>query len=76
MSVIIDVPEPVGFEVSFPVLIGDAIVDYPHAGTVFTPQVVADFTRTLRRIRLILDPSVMTDCPHPVRLLEEAIVAP
>ncbi len=56
-AVIIDVPEAVSFEVHLPVTDHGAVVSYPEADTVFTPQVVADFTRTLRRLRVIVDPS-------------------
>ena len=56
-AVIIDVPEAVSFEVQLPVLHDGEVVAYPQSDTVFTPQVVADFTRTLRRLRVIVDPA-------------------
>ncbi|MFW6214013.1 MAG: HD domain-containing protein, partial [Spirochaetota bacterium] len=56
LHVMLDIPEAVSFEVNFPAIIGDHVVDYPESDTVFTPHVVADFTRTLRRVRLILEP--------------------
>ncbi len=68
-EVIIDVPEAVSFEVSFPVLDGNAVIDYPDAGTVFTPAVIDDFTRTLRRIRLVLEPSVAASLSGAQELL-------
>jgi len=56
LSVVLDVPEQIGFEIRFPVMTASGLVDYPEAGTVFTPVVIGDFTRTLRRIRLMLSP--------------------
>lgn len=72
-SVIIDVPEAIGFEVRFPVIDGGKVLDYPEAGTVFTPAVIEDFTRTLRRIRLIVDPSIADRLSGATTLLEEVI---
>lgn len=57
-AVILDIPEAISFEVNFPVIAEGSVVDYPSAGSVFTPHVIDDFTRTLRRIRLILHPSL------------------
>ncbi len=71
-DVILDVPEAVSFEVAFPVLDGKEVIDYPDAGTVFTPAVVEDFTRTLRRIRLVLEPSVAASLSSPHELLAHA----
>lgn len=57
-AVIIDVPEAVSFEISMPVLTDAGLVDYPDSGTVFTPGVVRDFTGHLRRIRLMVQPTL------------------
>lgn len=57
-SVIVDVPERISFEVSIPVRNHDRIIPYPESDTVFTQQVVADFTQTLRKIRLIVHPGL------------------
>ena len=72
-TVIVDVPEAVSFEVTFPIIDGDRMVDYPEAGTVFTPAVIEDFTRTLRRIRLIVEPSVAASLHEPTDLLVRAV---
>ena len=72
-TVIIDVPEAQSFEVTFPVIDGDRILDYPEAGTVFTPAVIEDFTRTLRRIRLILEPAVAASLSGARDLLTRAV---
>lgn len=73
LSVVIDVPERIGFEVRFPVIIGDELVDYPEAGTVFTPAVVSDFTRTLRHIRLILSPELAQSTAEPGRVFHACL---
>lgn len=57
-GVIIDLPEPVSFEFALPLSDGSADTSSHEAGTVFTPQVVADFTRTLRRLRVMVAPEL------------------
>jgi hypothetical protein len=57
-DIILDVPEQISFEAVFPVVTEEGFVSYPDSGTVFTPNVVKDFTRTLRRMRLIVDPAI------------------
>lgn len=69
-SVIVDVPERISFEVSIPVRDGDEVVAYPDSDTVFTPQVVADFTATLRKIRLIVHPGLVDHVADAADLLE------
>ena len=73
IEVVVDVPEGISFEVNFPVVDGDRIVDYPDAGTVFTPHVVADFTRVLRRIRLMLPPDLARSVPDALTLLTRVV---
>jgi HD superfamily phosphohydrolase len=69
-SVLIDVPERISFEVSIPVRDGEQVVAYPDSDTVFTPQVVADFTATLRKIRLIVHPGLIDHVDDAADLLE------
>lgn len=69
-AIIIDVPEAVSFEVSLPVVSSESDVDYSESNTVFTPQVVSDFTRTLRKIRLVLEPSIAQSVKDPREILE------
>ncbi len=57
-EVIIDVPEPISFEIDIPVREREEIRPYAETDTVFTPQAVREFTRSLRRIRLILPPEI------------------
>ncbi len=76
LDVIIDIPEAVSFEVNFPVIDDGTVLDYPDAGTVFTPHVVEDFTRALRRIRMILEPDLAADLDAHRELLVEAVESP
>ncbi len=69
-EIIIDIPESVSFEISMPIVLGERVVDYPRAGTVFTPQVIQDFTRTLRRIRLFAPASLASEIRNPAELME------
>ncbi len=70
-DVIIDIPEGVSFEVTIPIAKEDGITDYMESGTVFTRQVVEDFTRTLRRVRLIVAPHLVDHIPDPRDFIEE-----
>ncbi|TVQ34982.1 MAG: HD domain-containing protein [Spirochaetaceae bacterium] len=69
-AVIIDVPEDISFEVDLAVLHNGTLQDYRQSETVFTGRVVADFTRTLRRVRLMLSPEIAAEVRNPERLLE------
>lgn len=73
LGIVLDVPERISFEVSFPVVTSNGLADYPEADTVFTPAVVADFTRTLRRIRLMVAPELAGSLKDPGRLLLSAM---
>ncbi len=57
-QVIIDIPEPISFEVDLPILTGEGFVPFPKSGSVFTGPVVQGFTRALRKLRLIVAPEV------------------
>jgi HD superfamily phosphohydrolase len=71
-SIIIDVPEKISFEAVFPVVTETGLVSYPDSGTVFTANVVKDFTRTLRRMRLIVDPAIAERIGDPDELMASA----
>lgn len=70
-EVIIDIPENISFEVTIPVVNDEDVVDYMDSGTVFTRQVVEDFTRTLRRVRLIVSPRAAERVAEPAALMVE-----
>jgi hypothetical protein len=74
-AVIIDVPEAISFEAAFSVVTTEGPLSYSEAGTVFTPQVVSDFTRTLRKMRLIVDPELAPEVADVDELLATAYAA-
>lgn len=51
-DVILDLPENISFETSFPVWENGKSIDFTESGTVFLPEVVSRFIHALRRIRL------------------------
>ncbi|MFP4426035.1 MAG: HD domain-containing protein [Spirochaetaceae bacterium] len=51
-EVVLDLPEHISFETSFPVWDNGERIDFTESGTVFLPEVVSRFIHTLRRIRL------------------------
>ncbi len=56
--VIIDVPEPISFEIELPIFVSDTLLSFEESGSVFTPPVVKGFTESLRKIRLMLAPEI------------------
>ncbi|TVR02861.1 MAG: HD domain-containing protein [Spirochaetaceae bacterium] len=68
-AVIIDVPENISFEVHLPVVHDGKALDYPMSDTVFTTGVIGDFTRTLRRLRLVVAPEIAAEVRNPEALL-------
>ncbi|MDR1893149.1 MAG: HD domain-containing protein [Spirochaetales bacterium] len=55
-NLIIDIPEPVSFEIDLPILKAGGLTGFAASGTVFTPPVVEDFSRSLRKIRIFAPP--------------------
>lgn len=58
-DIIIDIPENISFEVDLP--LGDSDTkfnDLSPAQTVFTPPVIAGFTNTIRKLRIICSPTI------------------
>ncbi len=68
--VIIDLPESISFEVDLAVWDEGRLSNYPDSDTVFSAPVVDGFTRTLRRIRIMLSPEIADAVTHPEELLE------
>lgn len=68
--VIIDLPESISFEVDLAVWDEGRLSNYPDSDTVFSAPVVGGFTRTLRRIRIMLSPEIADAVTHPEELLE------
>ena len=55
-SVIIDIPEPISFEVSLFIRNADSLTPFVESGTIFQGDVVRRFVDTLRKIRVFVDP--------------------
>ncbi len=54
-DVIIDIPEPISFEVELPVVKRDGnVVDFKHSSSVFTGDVVGKFVSSLRSVSVIV----------------------
>ncbi len=68
-SIILDVPEPISFEADLMIDSDAGIVPFPDSGTVFDRAVIAGFSRTLRKLRLFVEPAVMHDIDDPAGLL-------
>lgn len=62
-DVVLDLPEKISFETSFPVKDGEERIDFTESGTVFRPEVVDRFVHTLRRIRLSVSPELQEKLP-------------
>lgn len=67
--VILDIPEPISFEIDIPVLSDGRFLSYPETDTVFTRPVIEGFTRTLRKIRLIIPRDLVPLVTRPEELL-------
>jgi len=54
LDLVLDIPEPVSFESDLPIVDGEGqSLPFSDSSTVFAPTVVAGFSRSLRRIRLL-----------------------
>ena len=57
-SVIIDIPEPISFEIELPILREGESLPFPDSGSVFDRPVIEGFTRSLRKIRIFVAPEM------------------
>lgn len=53
-EVIVDIPEPISFEILLPIFTAEGTKSFCESGTVFSPPVIQGFSKSLRKIRLIL----------------------
>lgn len=60
-QVIIDIPEPISFEIDLPIFTGNETVPFDRSETVFSPPVIKGFTSNLRKVRLFLAGEVLTE---------------
>lgn len=73
-DVVIDIPEKINFEIDLPVLMPDStVVEYARADSVFSPPVVAGFSRSLRILRLAVPPETASKLKNPGEFLAALI---
>ena len=68
-AVIIDIPEPISFEVNLSIRRDQELVQFMDSDTVFGGPVVAGFTRALRRLRVFLEPSCAGELDRSAQVL-------
>lgn len=57
--VIIDIPEPISFEIELPIEIQDQYIPFMESKSVFSIPVVNGFTKSLRMIRVMVPPKLI-----------------
>jgi HD superfamily phosphohydrolase len=78
-AVIIDIPEPIKFEIDVPVVFPEQgrVAPYPESRSVFSPEIVRGFGGTLRRVALFaeLDPDLQRALGRmgPVEILQRGL---
>lgn len=60
LSIIIDVPEQISFEIDIPIISNGKPIDFSSSSSVFSKPVVDGFTETLRKIRLFLPKELLS----------------
>lgn len=60
LSIIIDVPEQISFEIDIPVISNGKPIDFSSSASVFSKPVIEGFTETLRKIRLFLPKELLS----------------
>ncbi|MBI9106851.1 MAG: HD domain-containing protein [Spirochaetales bacterium] len=63
-DIIIDIPEPISFEINLPVLDGGRYTSYIESESVFSGPVVEGFTRSLRKIRVYAPENQINKIKH------------
>jgi hypothetical protein len=59
--VIIDIPEPISFEIELPIVIHNNYIPFMESKSVFSLPVVEGFTRSLRMIRVMVPPKLVRE---------------
>ncbi len=68
-DIIIDIPEPISFGIDLPIIQDGKEISFSNAPSVFSPPVVNSFTRSLRKIRLIVASPLAASFKDPQELL-------
>jgi HD superfamily phosphohydrolase len=57
-EVILDIPEPISFEIDLKIYRAGDLLPFSESGSIFSSEIVEGFTRSLRKVRLFLPPEV------------------
>ncbi|MEW5815698.1 MAG: HD domain-containing protein [Spirochaetota bacterium] len=57
-SIIIDIPEPINFEINMPIIDSDRIHAFESSGSVFNNPIIEGFKKSLRKIRIMCPPEL------------------
>ncbi len=68
--VILDIPEPVSFEVDLKIQSESNLISFTQAGSAFSKEVIDGFTGTLRKIRLMIHPQLVETIRPPGRIAD------
>lgn len=68
-SIIIDIPEPISFEIDLPVRSGEATRPFLSSESVFDSSVIESFACSLRRLRIVASPEIAGLIPEPGQIL-------
>jgi len=68
-DIIIDIPEQISFSIDMPVIQNGKEISFAQSPSVFTPPVVNSFTRSLRKIRLVVNSDISDSFKKPEELL-------
>ncbi|MBI9104646.1 MAG: HD domain-containing protein [Spirochaetales bacterium] len=68
-DIIIDIPEQISFSIDMPVIQNGKEIPFAQSPSVFTPPVVNSFTRSLRKIRLVVNSDIADSFKKPEELL-------
>lgn len=74
-QVILDIPEPISFEVDLQIHRNGELFPFSQSGSVFSPEMVEGFTRSLRKIRLFLPAETIARLGSRIQEIVDGIIA-
>ncbi len=74
-QVILDIPEPISFEVDLQIHRDGAFFPFRDSGSVFSPEMVEGFTRSLRKTRLFLPAATISKLGTRIQGIVDEILA-
>ncbi|HDQ14831.1 MAG TPA: HD domain-containing protein [Sediminispirochaeta sp.] len=69
-EVIIDIPEPISFEIDLPIIRNGEGISFSHSGSLFNGPAVEGFTRSLRMLRLFVPADLLDKIQEPEQYFE------